>query len=214
VLHPALEDAEPQLLAIPDVLAPSLRAWWEQAGRPNNGPVFPARLGKNAGGFRRARSNSFAARLRRELFRAGVMRLPPVEVPATKRGTRTDLGRRAEGTVPAPDPADPLYFETLTTLSVDFHSFRRSFNTAPAEADVRVQKAMALAAHSDPKVHARYVMRTRKMRTMPEAALPRLPFVVLAGAAPSNVAAVEAELEGAGIVTAYTIRPRLRSEPQ
>jgi hypothetical protein len=64
--------------------------------------------------------------------------------------------------------------ETATTLPVDFHSFRRAFNTALAEAGVNVQHAMHLAAHSDPKTHMRYVMKTTAMRTTPEAALPRL----------------------------------------
>jgi hypothetical protein len=75
-----------------------------------------------------------------------------------------------------PNPSDPLFHETATTLPVDFHSFRRAFNTALAEAGVNVQHAMHLASHSDPKVHARYVMNTLAMRTIPSAALPRLPM--------------------------------------
>ena len=122
---------------------------------------------------------SYAKRLRRGLLRAGVLRLPPVEVPATRSGTRTDLGQRAEGTKIAPNPRDPLYFETATTLPVDFHSFRRAFSTALAEAGVNVQHAMHLAAHSDPRVHARYVMRTAAMRTVPTAALPVLAMTQL-----------------------------------
>ena len=62
------------------------------------------------------------------------------------------------------------YYETASTLPVDFHSFRRAF----AEAGVNVEHAMHLTAHSDPRVHARYVMDTVAMRTIPEAALPRL----------------------------------------
>jgi nucleotide-binding universal stress UspA family protein len=46
---------------------------------------------------------------------------------------------------------------------------------ATNEAGVAVQHAMHLAAHSDAKVHARYVMSTKAMRTTPDAALPRLP---------------------------------------
>lgn len=57
---------------------------------------------------------------------------------------------------------------------MDFHSFRRAFASALAEAGVNVQHAMHLTAHSDPRVHARYVMDTVAMRTIPEAALPRL----------------------------------------
>jgi integrase len=169
----------PQRLAIPPVLAPFLRAWWERAGKPTVGPVFPTRTGKNAGKHKRP-ENSYAKRLRRDLFRAGIYRMPPVDVPASKPGTRTDLGFKAEGTKLAPHPLDALYFETATTLPVDFHSFRRAFNTALAEAGVNVQHAMHLAAHADPKVHARYVMHTARMREIPAAALPKLPDIATA----------------------------------
>jgi integrase len=135
----------------------------------------------------------YAKRLRRGLLRAGVLRWPPVEVPATRSGTRTDLGQRAEGTKIAPNPRDPLYFETATTLPVDFHSFRRAFASALAEAGVNVQHAMHLTAHSDPRVHARYVMRTTAMRSIPEAAIPRL------GAGPLLVAA-----EGSAVLRIVT----------
>ncbi len=169
-----------QRLAIPPALVPFLRMWWEQAGKPESGPVFPVRRGKRAGASRTS-GGGFAARLRRDLFRAGVYRMTPVEVPATKPGMRTDLGKGAKGTKLAPSPRDPLYFETATTLPVDFHSFRRAFNTALAEAGVNVQHAMHLAAHTDPKVHARYVMRTTAMRTIPDAAIPRLPAALAPG---------------------------------
>jgi hypothetical protein len=117
-------------------------------------------------------SGGFAKRLRRDLFRAGICRMPPVEVAATSPGTRTDRGKKAQGTKPAPDPRDPLYFETATTLPVDWH-FRRVFVSALAEAGVNVQHAMHLASHSDAKVHARYVMSTRAMRAIPEASTSR-----------------------------------------
>jgi integrase len=171
---PRAKTRTPQGLAIPVMLAPFLRAWWERAGKPESGPVFPVRTGKRVGEAKRP-LNSYAKRLRRELFRAGVMRLTPIEVPATKRGMRRDLGKAPSGTKLAPNPRDPLYFDTATTLAVDFHSFRRAFNTALAEAGVNVQHAMHLAAHSDPKTHMRYVMNTAAMRTIPDAALPQLP---------------------------------------
>jgi integrase len=191
---PRAKTRTPQHLAVPDVLAPLPRAWWERAGRPERGPVFPVTRGKRTGEARSPLGLSFAKRLRRDLFRAGVWRAPPIEVPATRPGTRTDLGRHAAGTTVAPNPVDPLYFETAMTLPVDFHSFRRSFNTALAEAGVNAQHAMHLAAHSDPKVHARYVMHTAAMRTIPAAALPRLPMTLLAKAA-----------AGPGIVTARDV---------
>ncbi len=197
---PRSKTGTPQALAIPDALAPFLRAWWERAGKPEAGPVFPSRLGKRAGDFRGTRGQSFAKRLRRELFRAGVFRMTPIEVPAIRPGQRTDLGRGTEGTKLAPNPRDPLYFETATTLPVDWHSFRRAFASALAEAGVNVQHAMHLASHSDPRVHARYVMRTAAMRAIPDAALPPLP----------NGALPEAP-KGAGIVTARDDSPRLSS---
>jgi hypothetical protein len=114
------------------------------------------------------------SRLRKGLVEAGVFRVKPREIVRevrTGRGTNTKTRKEI-----APDPRDPLYFETASTLPVDFHSFRRAFNTGLAEAGVNVQHAMHLAAHSDAKVHARYVMSTEAMRTIPAAALPALPL--------------------------------------
>jgi integrase len=134
-----------------------------------------------------------------------VWRMTPIEVPATKAGTRTDRGRKAEGTKLAPNPSDPLYHETATTLPVDFHSFRRAFNTALAEAGVNVQQAMSLASHSDARTHMRYVMKTAAMRSIPEAAIPRLP-VQLSGV-PIGCAANEAEHPG-NVTTGDVSTPR------
>jgi hypothetical protein len=72
-----------------------------------------------------------------------------------------------------------LYFETPTSLPLDFHSFRRAFNTALAAAGVNVQKAMKLAGHSNAATHMRYVMQTPDMRTIPTAALPNLEAVAI-----------------------------------
>ena len=55
-----------QRLEIPEVLRPFLRGWWERAGKPTAGPVFPVRRGKRAGQARTGRGVSFAHRLRRE----------------------------------------------------------------------------------------------------------------------------------------------------
>ncbi len=101
-------------------------------------------------------------------------RLPPVEVPARTAGTRTDLGRRAAGTMVAPNPADPLYFDTATTRPVDFHSFRRAYKTRLAEEGVSTERAMMLSGSSDPRAHARYIMATPEMMRIPAAALPTL----------------------------------------
>ena len=148
-----------QHLEIPDVLRPFLRGWWERAGKPAAGPVFPVRRGRRKGQSRTGRGVSFAGRLRRELFKAGVVRRPPV---ADAKGNVT------------PNPADPIYFDTPVSKRVDFHSFRRAFNTALAGAGMNVQGAMGLAGHSDPKTHMRYVMQHEAARPVPSAALPTL----------------------------------------
>ena len=210
---PRAKRLKPQRLAIPGVLAPFLRAWHAREGDPESGPVFPVRTGKRAGEAKK--TNSHAKRLRAALLRAGVFRLPPVEVADVGKGRRTDLGRHSAGKKLAPHPADALYFETEVSLPVDFHSFRRAFNTALAEAGVNVQRAMHLADHSDPRVHARYVMHTAAMREIPAEALPTLPAALkeppgrdesraTAGARAARIvktAAAEPR-SGAGIVTA------------
>ena len=78
-----------------------------------------------------------------------------------------------------------LFAATSTTLPVDFHSFRRAFSTALAEAGVNAQQAMVLAGHADPRAHARYIMDTPELRRIPEGAVPRASarFVTLAPAA-------------------------------
>jgi hypothetical protein len=62
--------------------------------------------------------------------------------------------------------------------AVDFHSFRRAFNTALGAAGVNVQQAMALAGHKDPRTHMRYVqLGQRGPLPTPLAALPVLPLL-------------------------------------
>ena len=56
----------------------------------------------------------------------------------------------------------------------DFHSFRRAYNTALADANLNVQTAMRLAGPRNDSTHMRYVMRTGRFAA-PTAALPTLP---------------------------------------
>jgi hypothetical protein len=65
-----------------------------------------------------------------------------------------------------------LFEETEFTKPVDFHSFRRAFKQALADAGVELQTAMALSGGSDAKAHRRYLNNTSKMRRIPAAALP------------------------------------------
>ncbi len=154
-------------LAIPEMLRQSLRVWWDEQGSPEAGPVFPVTKGKRKGEARKDRGNSFAERLRDALLVVGVKRhkcTRPIDAPALKRGEACCDGHAR----------DPLYSETATTRPVDFHSFRRAYNTGLAEAGVNAQRAMHLSGASDPKVHMRYVQQTQAMMEVPAAALPRI----------------------------------------
>jgi hypothetical protein len=74
----------------------------------------------------------FAAKKLPSREAAAVYRTPPIECPRrVLERERTAASMRREQ---APNPRDPLYFETVTTRPIDFHSFRRVFNTALAEA--------------------------------------------------------------------------------
>jgi hypothetical protein len=67
-----------------------------------------------------------------------------------------------------------LFSETEFTLPVDFHSWRRAFNQALADAGVNAQQAKGLAGHSSMAAHERYLRNSQKTLTVPVAALPRL----------------------------------------
>jgi integrase len=160
---PRTKTGKPQRLEVPGVLQAPLRAWWLAQGSPASGPVFPVTRGKRKGEARRSRGVSFADRLRRALMAAGIKR-HACEHPDT---------------IPTPDEPccptfaqDELYAETAWSLPVDFHSFRRAFKTALAEAGIATEHAMHLSGSSDPRTHARYVMQTPAMQRIPAAAVP------------------------------------------
>jgi integrase len=54
---------EVQTLEMPEVLRPFVRVWWEWAGSPVAGPVFPVRRGPRAGKDKKGRGTSFAGRI-------------------------------------------------------------------------------------------------------------------------------------------------------
>jgi uncharacterized protein (DUF1778 family) len=56
---------------------------------------------------------------------------------------------------------------------LDFHSFRRAFNTALADVGLNIQTAMRLAGHKNAGTHMRYVMIAETLIT-PTGALPKL----------------------------------------
>ena len=65
-----------------------------------------------------------------------------------------------------------LLTETEYTRPVDFHSFRRQFKQALADAGVDVQQAMNLSGATDLSAHKRYLTNTSKAREIPINALP------------------------------------------
>jgi len=155
---PRTKTGKPQRLEVPEILRVPIAAWWEQHGRPAAGPVFPVTKGERMGQRRQARGVSFAKRLRRSLFVAGITRLSP------------SSGK--------PHPRDPLYFETDDTRPVDFHSFRRGFAQALDGAEgVSRKAAMRLTGHASEEAHLRYLKRTgqgAEVLQLPAAVLPAL----------------------------------------
>lgn len=171
---PRSKTGKPEPLEVPELLRPFLKARWEAMNKPHAGPVFPVECGPRAGQPRKLECMSgLAKRLRRNLLAAGVVRVPYTEVRVQQRYSRSKKTHEVVRRIASPH--DPLYFETATTLPVDFHSFRRAYSTALAACGVNVQQAMHLAGHSSPRAHMRYVQNTKAMGRVPSAAIPQLP---------------------------------------
>jgi hypothetical protein len=64
-----------------------------------------------------------------------------------------------------------LFAETEFTKPVDFHSWRRAFGQALADAELNAQAAVALAGHSSLAAHQRYLSNTSQANATPAAAL-------------------------------------------
>jgi integrase len=164
---PRQKTERPQQLEVPAVLRPILRDWWERAGRPSTGPVFPIRRGERAGKAR-DHHDSPAEALRRDLRRAfGIDERVHVQAKV-KHGRKWAWRQMRE---PTPRETE-LLEDTKFTRRVDFHSFRRAFKQALADAGVELTQALALSGASDVKAHLRYLTNTSKMRHVPDAALP------------------------------------------
>lgn len=166
---------KPQRLLVPEPLRPILADWWERAGRPTEGLIFPKRrpdLEETPREAARKRS-SHAEAFRTDLRRAfGIDALVEVE---SRRSNGRKLTKRVWRTVREMTPRErELFEETEFTLPVDFHSWRRAFNQALADAGVNAQQAQALAGHSSLEAHERYLRNSQRMREIPAAALPKL----------------------------------------
>jgi integrase len=168
---PRKKTRTPQALEIPEMLRPILRDWWERHGKPAAGPVFPSRRGETAGAPKG--KGSHAHNFRRDLRRAFGIDERHAEV------VRRSNGRRLTRYVWKPSRdltarERELFEETAYTLPVDFHSWRRAYSQALADADVNVQQATALAGHASLAAHQRYLANATKVRAIPTAALPRI----------------------------------------
>jgi integrase len=163
---PRSKTERPQRMHIEPVLRPYLRRWWERMGSPREGLVFPRLIGNGAGESGKPGS-SYAEELRRDLKRA--MGLEVFE--PTRFG-----GRWVEAVKPndySPRQRE-LFMECDYTRPVDFHSWRRAFNQALADAGMNAQQAAALAGHASLEAHSKYLRNTAKAATLPAAAVPKL----------------------------------------
>ncbi|HEY3236489.1 MAG TPA: site-specific integrase, partial [Polyangiaceae bacterium] len=170
--HRLSKGGKPQKLWVPEMLRPILRDWWERHGKPSQGLVFPKRRGKDAGHAARDKV-THARAFRRDLRRAFGIHQP--ELDDSKRAN----GRKLNLTVWKPvreltARERVLFEETEYSRPVDFHSWRRAFNQALADAGVNLQQAQALAGHSSLAAHERYLRNSEKERAIPTAALPQM----------------------------------------
>ena len=94
---PRSKTAAPEMLDVPEMLRPFLRAWWESAGSPPAGPVFPIRKGKRAGEHKGPQA-SHAKRLRQGTR-------PRRRLPAARRRGARDRSRARVRTSGAPSRA-------------------------------------------------------------------------------------------------------------
>jgi integrase len=85
--------------------------------------------------------------------------------PEAARG-RTGYAKQLRAALQLAGITRPELFEdTAESRRVDFHSFRRAYATALADAGINAQQAMALAGHTKLETHLRYVDRLRPLAT-------------------------------------------------
>ncbi|HEY5377885.1 MAG TPA: hypothetical protein VIK01_29590 [Polyangiaceae bacterium] len=154
---------KPQMLTVPELLRPILAMWWAQSKRPADGLMFPTRKGAGAGKGAREHT-SHAEPFRRDLKRAFGLETwnPKLEAFEPTKG-REPTARELT-----------LFTETDYSKPVDFHSWRRAFNQALADAGVNSQTSMALSGHSTLGAHEKYLRNSDKQRVIPIGALPLL----------------------------------------
>jgi site-specific recombinase XerC len=169
---PRQKTREPQKLEVPAMLRPIIRDWWERKGRPTQGPIFPTRKGERLGEAKKKSSHAHA--MRRDLRRAFGVEVPAAVIRTLRRNGRP-LAKQTWRTARPMTPRERELFEgTAHVLPVDFHSWRRAFSQALADANLNEQQARALTGHASLAAHARYLENATRMRSLPEAALPAI----------------------------------------
>ena len=158
-MAPRRKTASPQKLEIPEMLRPFLRRWWQAHGEPTRGLVFPSLRGAGAGKGSK-HGVSHAAAFRRDLQRA----FKAADAAGVANAPDADSARWLELFAEADHP---------THKPVDFHSWRRSYAQALADAGVNAQTAAKLTGQTV-AIHETYLTRSTKARVMPTAALPDL----------------------------------------
>jgi len=196
---PRKKTARPQKLVIPEMLRPILRDWWERHGRLREGLVFPVRRGDSVGEARRGVSHAEA--FRRDLRRAFGLDKPERVFQARRNG-RPNPMQRWTAVRPLTPREQELFEETVHTRPVDFHSWRRAYVQALADAEVNAQQAAALAGHASLAAHGRYLANTAHARELPAAALPSL-----------TVQAAASKGETFAPAPAETPTPQIRAQP-
>ncbi len=166
-----VKTGKPRRLAVPAMLRPILADWWRLAEEPTEGPVFPARKGERAGKHRLRSTHAKA--FRRDLRRAFGLEGPERVELTRKNGRRDERIQWKEERDPTPREKVLLDGDEHT-LPVDFHSWRRAFSQALADAGVNEQQAMGLTGHESEEAHRRYLRNAERLRELPLAALPRL----------------------------------------
>lgn len=153
------------LMLLPAVLTPWLREWWASLGRPSSGPVFPVGRGDNATEHRG--HTGYARQLRKWLRRAF-----GIDAVTGQSGGRDVWSQVRELTPREHELLNDVEF----TKRLDFHSFRRAYSTALADANVNLQTAMALTGHRKAETHMRYVDKLKRQKPLatPAEVLPKL----------------------------------------
>ena len=159
-IAPRQKTRRPQRLSLPEAGAWGLWTWWNGQGSPRTGLVFPSRRGDRIG--EQKTKVSHARAFRRDLRRAwGIERWDPQKAAFVPARPPTERERTVlEG--------------DAYTLPVDWHSWRRAYSQALADANVNAQDASALAGHASLAAHARYLARSERQVSAPDQAMPQI----------------------------------------